>query len=105
MEVDIDSADLLIDSHRISATTEQPVKHADSAVCITHEPTGIVAVCQSERSHEVNRDHAMKILRSTEFILPRKISTQVEESLALQVGGGHEDRPWEPIRSWGIGLL
>lgn len=95
--VKIDPGDLRIDTYRASGAGGQHVNKTDSAVRITHLPTGVVAECQNERSQFSNKDMAMKILRAKLFELQMK--EQAKEMAELR--GEYQDIAWgSQIRSY-----
>lgn len=97
VEVNIDSADLKVDTYRASGAGGQHVNKTDSAVRITHLPTGIVVQCQSERSQISNRTKAMKLLKSKLIAVQRE---QQEQELAA-IRGEQQDIAWgSQIRSY-----
>jgi peptide chain release factor 2 len=97
VEVEINPADLKIDTYRASGAGGQHVNKTDSAVRITHMPTGIVVQSQSERSQHQNREFAMRILRSR--LAERK--RQEQQAKVEEIRGDQGEIAWgNQIRSY-----
>ena len=95
--IEINPADLRIDTYRASGAGGQHVNRTDSAVRITHEPTGVVVQCQNDRSQHKNKDQAMKQLRAKLYEL--ELQKQNEERQALEetksdIGWGSQIRSY-----------
>lgn len=97
IQLDIKDEDLKVDTYRSGGKGGQHVNTTDSAVRITHKPTGIVVACQNERSQHKNRERAMSILRSRlyEFELEKKrAETKKIEDSKLDIDFGSQIRSY-----------
>ncbi|WP_156808529.1 peptide chain release factor 2 [Vreelandella stevensii] len=96
-EVEINPSDLRVDTYRSSGAGGQHVNTTDSAVRITHEPTGIVVACQNQRSQHANRDFAMKQLKAKlwEFEMQKRNAAKQEaEDSKADIGWGSQIRSY-----------
>ncbi len=97
IEIEINPADLRVDTYRSSGAGGQHVNTTDSAVRITHEPSGLVSSCQTERSQHQNRDNAMKQLRAKLYemeMLKRNAEKQAMEDSKADIGWGSQIRSY-----------
>lgn len=97
VEIEVDPSDLRIDTYRASGAGGQHVNRTDSAVRITHEPSGVVVQCQSQRSQHQNKDFAMKQLRAKLYereMDARKAEAQALEDSKADIGWGSQIRSY-----------
>ncbi len=97
VEIEINPADVRIDTYRASGAGGQHVNKTDSAVRMTHIPSGIVAQCQNDRSQHKNRDQAMKQLRAKLYemeMLKRNSEKQAMEESKADIGWGSQIRSY-----------
>ena len=96
-EIDINPADIRIDTFRASGAGGQHINKTDSAVRITHQPTGIVVQCQSGRSQHKNKAEAMSMLKSRLYeaeLRKRNEEKQSIEDSKTDIGWGHQIRSY-----------
>lgn len=97
IDIDINPADLRIDTYRSSGAGGQHVNKTDSAVRITHNPSGIVVQCQNQRSQHKNKDQAMSQLRAKLYELEmqkRNAAKQAQEDAKADIGWGSQIRSY-----------
>ncbi len=97
IHIDIDPSECRIDTYRASGAGGQHVNRTDSAVRITHLPTGIVVQCQNQRSQFANRDEAWSMLRARLYELElqkRREKSQALEAVKSEIGWGHQIRSY-----------
>lgn len=97
IEIEINPADLRIDTYRASGAGGQHVNKTDSAIRLTHEPSGIVVQCQSQRSQHQNRDFAMKQLKAKLYeleMMNRNAAKQAMEDNKADIGWGSQIRSY-----------
>lgn len=97
IEIDINPADVRTDTYRASGAGGQHINKTDSAVRLTHTPTGTVVACQNERSQHANRDRAWKLLRAKLYELEmqkRNDAAQALEDAKSDIGWGSQIRSY-----------
>jgi len=97
IDVEVQDKDLRVDTYRSSGAGGQHVNTTDSAVRITHVPTGIVVQCQNDRSQHKNRAAAMKMLRARLYELElrrREAEARAEHEAKSEIGWGHQIRSY-----------
>ncbi|HIP06250.1 MAG TPA: peptide chain release factor 2 [Mariprofundaceae bacterium] len=97
IDIEINPSDVRIDTYRASGSGGQHINKTDSAVRMTHEPSGVVVQCQSDRSQHKNRDHCWKMLKARLYEL--EIEKQQAEKQGLEdtksdIGWGHQIRSY-----------
>ena len=97
IEIEIDPSDLKVDTFRASGAGGQHVNKTESAIRITHVPTGIVVACQTDRSQHRNRATAMQMLRARLYeqeLQKREAAAAAQESAKTDIGWGHQIRSY-----------
>ena len=97
IEIEVDDRDLRVDTYRSQGAGGQHVNTTDSAVRITHLPSGIVVQCQSDRSQHRNRSEAMRMLRSRLYeaeLQRREEAARAEQDAKTEIGWGHQIRSY-----------
>jgi peptide chain release factor 2 len=97
IEIEINPADVRTDTYRASGSGGQHVNKTDSAVRLTHIPSGIVVACQTQRSQHQNRDTAWKMLRARLYeaeLQRREAAAQAVEDQKTDIGWGHQIRSY-----------
>ncbi len=97
IEIDINPSDLRVDTYRASGAGGQHVNKTDSAIRITHEPSGIVVQCQNQRSQHQNRDSAMKQLKAKLYEMElhkQNAEKKAQEESKSDIGWGSQIRSY-----------
>ncbi len=112
IEIDINPADLKVDTYRASGAGGQHVNKTESAIRITHLPSGIVVACQTDRSQHRNRATAMGMLKARMYeaeLQRREAVTAAQENAKTEIGWGHQIRnyvlaPYQLVKDLRTGL-
>ena len=101
-EIEIDPSDLKVDTYRASGAGGQHVNKTESAIRITHIPTGIVVACQTDRSQHRNRATAMGMLKARMYeaeLQRREVAQNAQEAAKTEIGWGHQIRSYVLART------
>ncbi len=112
IDIDLNESDCRVDTYRASGAGGQHINKTDSAVRITHEPTGVVVQCQNDRSQHKNRSQAWDMLRARLYELElkkREDAAQSEADSKSEIGWGHQIRsyvlqPYQMVKDLRTGL-
>ena len=97
IEINIDMKDVQVDTYRASGAGGQHINKTDSAVRMTHKPTGIVVQCQTQRSQMQNREQCLRLLRAKLF----ELELETQAALKEEIGGTYQAIEWcSQIRSY-----
>jgi peptide chain release factor 2 len=113
IEIEIDPSDLKIDTFRASGAGGQHVNKTESAIRITHIPTGIIVACQTDRSQHRNRATAMEMLRARMYeaeLQKREAASAQTEAAKTEIGWGHQIRsyvlqPYQQVKDLRTGVV
>jgi peptide chain release factor 2 len=97
IHIEIDPSDLKVDTFRASGAGGQHVNKTESAIRITHIPTGIIVACQTDRSQHRNRATAMEMLRARMYeaeLQKREAASAQTEAAKTEIGWGHQIRSY-----------
>ena len=112
IDIEINDADLKVDTYRASGAGGQHVNKTESAIRITHVPSGIIVACQTDRSQHRNRATAMSMLKARLYeaeLQKREAAAAAEESAKTDIGWGHQIRnyvlaPYQLVKDLRTGL-
>jgi peptide chain release factor 2 len=113
IDIEINEADLKVDTYRSSGAGGQHVNTTDSAVRITHVPTGIIVACQNQRSQHKNRAEAMKQLKARLYeaeLQRREAEANAQNATKTDIGWGHQIRsyvlqPYQQVKDLRTGVI
>ncbi|HEX8378930.1 MAG TPA: peptide chain release factor 2 [Allosphingosinicella sp.] len=113
IDVEVNESDLKIDTYRSSGAGGQHVNTTDSAVRITHVPSGIIVACQNQRSQHKNRAEAMKMLKARLYeaeLQRREVQASAEHAAKTDIGWGHQIRsyvlqPYQLVKDLRTGVI